>query len=170
MEANEISSKFTQDTLINLAGFTSTTISKEQALKFALDPTHPQSDHSLHPVLFKITLHGSNQYFNLNGPAEPSPKKKKHSCCHSLLSMSQTSSTTSASDSAPHLHYYCNYSAYPSEQEVLLQEGLKYRVRGVGFEEHWVGEGGGGGGGGGGSGGGGPARTRMITVIDIENV
>ena len=100
IEASEIKRRFTKDALVNLPGFTSTTLSQHLALKFALNP--PPKD-PLQPVLFKISLKGSQQYFNL---------------------ASDCASSTSSNSS----HNDLEYSAYPEEQEVLLQEGIRFRV------------------------------------------
>ena len=71
---------------INLLGFTSTTLNKKLALKFAIDITTLEvNDPSKNPVLLSIEFTGKQQYFFLNSK---------------------------------------DYSSYPKEQEILLQDGI----------------------------------------------
>ena len=97
MTKEELELRFGIDTTINLQGFTSTSLSKERALGFALRTPKPNNT-SLEdsevtvPILLEITFKGSHQFFSLNSS---------------------------------------DYSSYPCEQEVLLQEGIKYRVCGI---------------------------------------
>ena len=125
MEASEITRRFTEGTLVNLAGFTSTTLSEQLALKFAI---YPKPQDPLLPVLFKISLKGSQQYF-------------------SLASDTARSACSTSSQNC------LDYSAYPEEEEVLLQEGIQFRVGAVEHQRHMEGDG-----------------VCTVTVVSLENV
>lgn len=51
---------------INLKGFTSTSKSKEAALKFAMDDIMNAQNAGKVAIIFEIQLIGENQYFSLN--------------------------------------------------------------------------------------------------------
>ena len=76
--------------MINLQGFTSTTLLRDTAVEFAIDEDKIEvDDPEQQPLIVEIVLTGKLQFFYLNNK---------------------------------------ELSAFPGEQEVLLQEGLQYRV------------------------------------------
>ena len=63
----EIEDRFVKGEMINLKGFTSTSLSKRQALGFATDFDNPEiEDENKWPLLLKIQLTGIRQFFALN--------------------------------------------------------------------------------------------------------
>ena len=101
VHAQEFNTKFKIGSFISLQGFTSSTLSRLRALQFALEQD-PQPLTSSPP----------------NSSPPPPPRK----LLPILFHITFTGSTQ---------YFYLNsedYSAYPHEQEVLLQEGIKYRV------------------------------------------
>lgn len=74
--------------MINLQGFTSSTVNRQRGIEFAVQDLTSDEDAAI-PVLFEIEFSGRNQFFSLNSS---------------------------------------EYSAFDKEEEVLLQEGIKYTV------------------------------------------
>ena len=90
LSTKEYEEKFVQNQYLNLTGYTSTTLNRNIAKKFAIGISEQQKmDFEKKSVLLEIEFQGDNQFFYLNS--------KK-------------------------------YSAYPMEKEVLLQDGIRYKV------------------------------------------
>lgn len=92
LQSQEDIEKFNEGKIVNLNGFTSTTLCKNTAIEFAFFGLSEIDNVAKTPTLFEITLSGRNQYFYLGNE---------------------------------------DYSAYPEEQEMLLQEGIQYKVQKV---------------------------------------
>ena len=90
MPLTELKSKYIEGTTITLQGYTSTTLNKKVALKFAFDGVLSQIENpDKCPLLIDIRVKGSQQLFSL---------------------------------------FSEELTAYPIEEEVLLQDGADYLV------------------------------------------
>ena len=89
MPEEDLKMKFKVGQQVNLQGFTSSSLIKEEGVKFALDNFTSSETGGKVPVLFEITFKGNHQFFSLNSS---------------------------------------ELSAYPSEQEILIQEGVKFTI------------------------------------------
>lgn len=92
LPSQDLQEKFKVGEKVNLQGFTSSTVSRQSGLGFALQDLTPEEDSATTPVLLEIKFSGRNQYFSLNSS---------------------------------------DYSAFDKEEEVLLQEGIKYTVTSI---------------------------------------
>lgn len=88
LSPEELKEKYKIGNTIHLSGFTSSTLERETAVKFAIDDPTVDNPEKV-PLLIKIDFKGTNQFFFLNTK---------------------------------------ELSAYPGEQEVLLQDGIEYKV------------------------------------------
>ena len=87
--SEEFSQNYKVGETLNLKGFTSTSMSREKGLDFALNGLNEEAGPIKVPILLEINFKGRNQYFSLNSK---------------------------------------EYSAFHGEEEVLLQEGIQYKI------------------------------------------